>query len=124
MRLLVAIDHICHRVIVTDEIHQRYLQDYEALRKKYPQAPPLLNATKLYLLWKQTGKVDDKRLSHELPRVSGESKIKDEDREFARLAKLTDATLVTNDGPLIEHGHQLNFKTMTASQALEMALKT
>jgi len=124
MQLLAIIDTICHKVIVTDEIERRYLHDCEALRKKYPQCPPLLNSSKLYLLWKETSKVDDKRLSHELPHLNGESEIKDEDREFARLAKLTDATLVTNDDPLIGHGHRLGFKTMSVSDALQMALRT
>jgi len=124
MRFLAEIDRICHRVVVTDEINRRYLQDYHTLRNKFPQGASLLNAGKLYLLWKETGKVDDKRKSSELPPVKGESAIKDEDREFVRLAKLIDAPLVTNDSPLISQGRKLSLRVMNISEALEMALRT
>ena len=124
MQLLAEIDRLCHNVVVTDGINRRYLKDYDALRKRYPQGASLLNTGKLYLLWKETGKVDDRRRSSELPPVKGESAIKDEDREFVRLAKLIDAPLVANDGPLIDQGLKLGFRAMNVSQALKMFFKT
>ena len=108
----------CDKIIVTDVIHQRYLRLYDELRKKSPQGPELLNFGKLYLYWKEIRKVDQGRLSSQLPPVRCESSIKDEDKEFARLANLTGAVLVTFDDPLIEAGHKCGFKAMTPKDVL------
>ena len=115
--LLSGIQKKCDKVIVTDEIDRRYLRLYDELGGKYPQGPSLLNCMKLYLRWKQVRKVDDSRLSSQLPRLRNESKIKDEDIEFARLTSVTGATLVTYDEPLIELGRELGFAAMKPSDA-------
>ena len=116
--MLSEIQRKCHKVIVTDEIERRYLRLWKGLKLKYPQGPNLLNCMKLYLEWKLTRKVDDSRVSTQLPPLRDECKIKDEDTEFARLTKITGATLVTYDGPLIELGRELGFAAMKPSDAL------
>jgi len=109
----------CDKIVVTDGINRRYLNLYHQLKEKYPQGADLLNFGRLYLRWKETPKVDEGRMSSQLPPVRCESSIKDEDKEFARLAKLTGAVLVTFDGALIEAGHKCAFKAMTPNDVLK-----
>ena len=117
-QLLYEIYRTCDKIIVTDEVDRRYLNLYDELRNEYPQSPGLLNFGKLYLHWKKIRKVDEERMSSQLPPVPCESSIKDEDKELARLANLTGAVLVTFDGPLIEAGHKCGFKAMRPTDAL------
>jgi hypothetical protein len=118
VRLLLDIQKTCERVIVTDEIDRKYRSTYDTLKNKYPQGPKLLHSFNLYFRWKQTKKVDDDRLSRDLPPLNDESEIDEENREFARLAKLTSAVLVTHDGGLIRVAGKLGFKAMTPSAVL------
>lgn len=117
-QLLLEIQRVCDRIIVTDKINRRYLRLYDELKQTYPHGPELLNFGKQYLLWKQVGKVDDERLSSELPSVSSEIDVKDEDREFVRLACLTNAILVTYDEPLIQLKSKVTCKIMNPTAAL------
>jgi len=90
-----------HKIIVTKEIEQKYLSLFNQLRKGYSHGPSALNAVKLYFFAKQMGLVNNTRYSSDLPPLPDESHIKEEDRDFARLANLTQAMLVTHDEPLI-----------------------
>lgn len=118
VHLLLGIERKCDKVIVTDEIDRRYLRLWNELKQKHPQGPNLLNCMKLYLGWKLIRKVDDSRASTQLPRLRNESKIKDEDMEFARLTMITGAILVTYDDQLIKLGRELGFAAMEPSDAL------
>jgi hypothetical protein len=117
--LWLMIQRTCERVIVTDEINRAYLELYEKLRDKYPQGPKLFNAFVLYFRWKQTKKVDDDRLGRDVPPLNDESEIEDEDKKFPRLAKHTNAVLVTHDADLIRLGPMLGYRAMKPSDVLK-----
>lgn len=97
--LLGQIIEICHRIVVTKEIEIDYIRIFDEI-KAASQSPIGLMGNKFYFYAKQLGKVDDTRSSSELPPLQNEEGIKDEDIPFARLAAISNSTLITYDGPL------------------------
>ena len=116
--LLAQIVKKCHKFFVTKEIDTLYRHLFDQLRLAYPHGPDSLNVVKLYFQAKIYGKVDETRRSAELPSLPDESGIKDEDREFARLANLTGSILVTYDDPLILVLDSLGVSAMTPKEAI------
>ena len=122
--LLLMIQRTCERVIVTDEINKAYLELFKRLKDKYPQGPKLLLFSTLYFRWKQAKKVDDTRLSRDVPLLGNESEIHEEDRKYVRLAKLTNAVLVTNEHDLIRLSSELGYTAMNPSDVLTINAKS
>lgn len=89
------------KIVVTKEIEKRYLDLFQRLKNESPQGPRGLNVISLYFRAKQMGMVNNARHSCALPPLPNETHIKDEDKDFARLANLTKAVLITYDEPLI-----------------------
>lgn len=116
--LWLMIQRTCERVLVTDEIDKKYRDVFDQLRQKYPQGPRLLNAFTLYFLWKQSKKVDDSRLSNQIPPLNDESHLEEEDRKFARLAKLTNSVLVTHDSGILKFASTLGYTAMTPLEVI------
>jgi len=85
------------------------------------QGPNALNVVRLYYTAKQIGKVDDSRCGAAVPPLSDESNIKDEDKDFARLANLIKATFVTYDEPLIEKLSRIGVKAVKPNDAVQLA---
>lgn len=117
--LLGEIIRICSRLIVTDEIDRRYLRLFNELKNGARQSPRAFNVISLYTTAKQSSKVDASRVSSELPHLADESGIKDEDREFARLASISRGILVTYDNPLREALQRLGVETLSPGEALD-----
>jgi len=90
---------ICHRFVVTKEIEVDYIRIFDEI-KAGMQSPAIIMGSKFYFYAKELGKVDDNRISSQLPLLQDEIGIKDEDKPFARLAIASNSTLVTYDGPL------------------------
>jgi hypothetical protein len=90
---------ICHRFVVTKEIEVDYIKIFDQF-KAGKQSPATVMGSKFYFYAKQLGKVDDSRTSSQLPHLQDETGIKSEDIPFARLASISNSTLVTYDGPL------------------------
>jgi predicted nucleic acid-binding protein len=99
--LLRIVEERC-KIIVTKEIEKKYWNLFQRLKNQSPQGPRSLNVINLYLRAKQMGIIDNTRRSSDLPPLPDETHIKDEDKDLARLANLTDAVLVTYDEPLIK----------------------
>jgi predicted nucleic acid-binding protein len=100
--LLLQIVRKHYKIVVTKEIEKRYMDLFQQLKSKAPQGPKGLNVINLYFRAKQMGIVDNTRHSSDLPPLSNETHIKDEDKHYARLANLTKAILITYDEPLIK----------------------
>jgi len=99
LTLLIQIPTICHFFIVTKEIENEFIRIFEEFRRK-PEGKPTLDAVTMYFNAKKMGKINDTRSSDTLPQSVDENGIKDEDLPFARLSRLTHATLITYDQPL------------------------
>jgi hypothetical protein len=124
--LFAEIIRICSRIVATDEIHARYMRLFNELRSAPRQSPTAVNVISLYVLAMQSSKVDITRRSSDLPPLSNETGVKAEDQEFARLASLSGATLVTHDGPLLQSLRQIGVRVATPNEALSQlrALRT
>lgn len=110
-----------HRIVVTKEMDSRYVQLFDELKNASRQGPAALNIVHLYYTLKLMGKVDDSRCSADVPPLSEESRIKDEDKEFARLANLTRAVLVTYDEPLIRELTDIGVQAVLPEHAVILA---
>ena len=123
--LFALIIHICDTIVITDEISRRYQRLFDTLRQNPTQSARSLNIIYQYSLARHmTGKVDDSRLSTDLPELSDETCIKDEDREFSRVAGISQSILVTFDGPLLDCLTRLRVKAMPPPEALALLQKT
>src|SRR5713226_1008216 len=88
--LFAEILRVCYTLAVTDEIDRRYRHLFGTLRRGRSQSPASLNIVSLYISARQTaGKIDASRRSADLPPLSDETHIKDEDIEFSRLAGIS-----------------------------------
>lgn len=121
--LFAQIIQICSRIVVTDEIDSRYLKLFDELKSGSRQSPRAFNVINLYTTAKQGNKIDATRISSELPHLPDESGIKDEDREFVRLASISRSTLVTYDGPLREVLQKIGVQTASPGEALQRLLR-
>lgn len=119
--LLLQIISKRHEFVVTKEIDQRYWSLFDQLRKAHNQGPRALNVIRLYFLAKQMGIVNSARYASDVPPLPDESHIKDEDRDFARLANLTKAVLVTYDRPLITELERMKVKAVKPVEAEKLA---
>jgi hypothetical protein len=94
--LFAEILQVCYTIVVTDEIDQRYRHLFSTLTQGRSQSPASLNIVALYTTaWQTTGKIDSSRRSADLPSLSDETHIKNEDIEFSRLAGISRSILVT-----------------------------
>jgi Trm5-related predicted tRNA methylase len=110
-----------HEIVVTREIDQRYQSLFDILKKESRQGPGALNVVRLYYTAKQMRVVNNARSASDVPSLPDESHIKDEDRDFARLANLVRAVLVTYDGPLIRELATKGVLAVTPDDASELA---
>jgi hypothetical protein len=110
-----------HQFAVTKEIAQRYQRLFDELKRPSLQGPSALNVVRLYFTAKQMGNVDNSRCSADLPPLPEESHIKDEDRDFARLANLIRAVLVTYDEPLITELANVGVTAVKPEAAVKLA---
>ncbi len=99
--LVLLIPKLCHSFIITKEIEREFELIFDEF-KNNAQGKLTLNAITAYFNAKKIGKVDNIRSSNQLPKGTNESSIKEEDLPFARLSRLTSATLITYDIPLKE----------------------
>lgn len=116
--LFAEIIRICSRLVATDEIHTRYMRLFNELKSGPHQSPSAVNVISLYVLAMQSSKVDITRRSSELAPLSNETGVKAEDQEFARLASVSGATLVTHDGPMLQSLRQVGVRVATPREAL------
>jgi hypothetical protein len=92
-----------------------YFKIFDEMKAK-SQSPVGIVGISFYFHAKKLGKVDDTRTSYALPKLQNEDGIKDEDLPFARLAIISDSTLVSYDGPLKE---KMGDRVQTPDQALQ-----
>ncbi len=116
--LFAEIVRMCSRLVATDEIHRRYLGLFGELKSGPRQSPTAVNIITLYVMAMESSKVDLTRRSSDLPPLSDETGVKPEDQEFAKLASLSGATLVTHDGPLMQFLRQIGVRVASPSEAL------
>jgi hypothetical protein len=116
--LLGEIIRICSRLVVSDEVERRYFRLFKELAGGAHQSPRGLNVINLYIKAKQSSKVDITRRSADLPELSDETCIKDEDVEFARLTSASRSILVTFDEPLRDALVKLGVNVALPSEAL------
>ncbi len=88
-----------HKMIVTAEIERRYEQKFTGI-KNGRFGPIMPNVAYYYSLAQGSGKVEYENSSIIAKPIPNDSKIKQDDKPFARLAVHTSSTLVSLDGPL------------------------
>lgn len=117
-KFLIKVHETCERVFATDTMQALYKRLLKEVEERQRYGPTLLNSLQLYLLWKETKKVQI-ILTSTLTPVDGEEEVEDEDREFIRLAKVTGAILVTYDKKLLKLASILGYQAAKPSDLLQ-----